>query len=237
MNREKKKRLQESIDKAMNKMVKEWEILDKPREPSQELLSFYQAVDELVRHEAKIKEDKIEVKKAIERKTRTRNDIGEIIIGKNVIKKIEIIDEYEGYARPLKSVAYYQILPVLEAKKPLVHILQWIVSHYHQWIIWFTSPIAKGLKARTAGEYIIVHSLDEKESEDYDLLLKYSRYPCFGRSDGIDILLGYEDLDEAIDFVERFLPSIIERNLYSDSEFLKFLQKYKQIMLGNLLEE
>jgi hypothetical protein len=237
MNEVEKKRLQESIDKAMNQMVKEWEILDKPREPSQELLSFYQTVDELVKREAKIKEDSIEVKKAIERKTRTRNDIGELIIGKYVIKKIEIIDEYEGYARPLKSIAYYQILPVLKAKKPLVHILQWIVSYHHQWIIWFTSPIVKGLKTRTAGEYIVAHSLDEKESEDYDLLLKYSKFPCFGRSDGIDILLGYENLNEAVEFVERFLPSIIERNLYSDSEFLKFLQRYKQTVLGNLLED
>jgi len=237
MNKEDKKRLQESIDKATNQMFREWEILDKPREPSQELLAFYQTVDELVRREAKIKENEIKVKKAIEKMTRTRNDIGEIIIGKNVVKKIEIIDEYEGYARPLRSIAYYQILPVLEATKPLVHILQWTVSHHHQWIIWFTSPIAKGLKARTAGEYIVAHSLDEKESEDYDLLLKYSRFPCFGRSDGIDILFGYEDLDEAIEFVERFLPSIIERNLYSDSEFLKFLQEYKQIVLGNLLED
>ena len=226
-----KEGIQEIIDRTTKKMFKEWESLDKTREPSQKTLEFLKNIDELVRKEVGFKEGEIKVKKSVEEMIRTRKDIEEITIGNTVIKKIEIIDDYKGHVRPLKSIAYYQLLPIMNAKKPIVHVLEWTVSHYPRWVIWFTSPIAKGIQARTEGEYLVVHSLNEKEAEDYDLLLKFRKFPCFGRSDGIDILLGYEEINEAVEFVERFLPTIIERNLYGDPEFLRFLQEYKQIML------
>ena len=72
------------------------------------------------------------------------------------------------------------------------------------------------------------YKLNIKESEDYDLLLKFSKFPCFGRSDGIDILLGYKNREDATKFVEEFLHTIIERNLYADQRFLHFLQNFRE---------
>ncbi|UCE13977.1 MAG: hypothetical protein JSV04_02075, partial [Candidatus Heimdallarchaeota archaeon] len=216
------------IETLSKKMFKEWKILDTPRDPSPEELEFFQNVERIVLKEASNEGDKIKIKHSVENRIRSRKDLGEIIVGNTIIKKIEIIDEYEGYNRPLNSIGYYKLFPTMDAKNPITRILQWTVSHHQSWVIWFTSPIAKGIKTRTSGEYVVVHSLNEKESEDYDLLLKFSKFPCFGRRTGIDVLLGYEKLEEAVEFVERFLPIIVERNLYSDSNFLSFLRDFKQ---------
>lgn len=227
----------EVIDLASRKMFRKWESLDKPRELSPDELEFFQNVEELVRTEAGLIETEIKIKKGIEKVVRTRNDIGEITIGNNVLKKIEIVDDYKGYAKPLRSIAYYQLLPVMDAKKPIARILQWAVSHHPCWVIWFTSPLAKGIKVRTNGEYIVVHSLSEKESQNHNLLVKFNKFPCFGRAEGIDILLGFVTLEGAVKFVESFLPIIIERNLYGDPEFLLYLQNFKQTKINSLLEE
>ena len=236
LNENKKEITQETIDSASREIFRKWELLDKPRDFSLDELEFFQNVEELIKTETGLLENEIEVKKCIEKVDRTRNDIGEIIIGNNVIKKIEIVDDYKGYSKPLKSIAYYQLLPVMDSNKPITRILQWVVSHHPCWVIWFTSPLAKGFKARTNGEYIVVHSLNEKESQNHDLLVKYSKFPCFGRGEGVDILLGFTTLEEAVEFVERFLPTIIERNLYGDSEFLRYLQNFKRIQIDSLVE-
>ncbi|UCG00974.1 MAG: hypothetical protein JSW11_15320 [Candidatus Heimdallarchaeota archaeon] len=221
----------EKIERATKNIFREWEVLDKINEPTQETLEFLKQLEELVKKEVKNEKGEIKVIKATKQMIRTRKDFGDIVLGDNVVKKIEIIDKYEGYSRPLKSIAYYNLLPEADAKKPIVRVLEWTVSHHPSWVIWFTSPVAKGFKSRTEGEYLIAHSLNEKESEDYDLLLKFNKFPCFGRSDGIDILLGYEKRKDAVKFVEEFLRTIIKRNLYGDQEFLKFLQNYRKTKL------
>ncbi|MFX1285009.1 MAG: hypothetical protein ACFFB5_15210 [Promethearchaeota archaeon] len=226
-----KEGIEEIIENATKKIFEEWEILDEIKGPNPETLEFLNNVDELIRKEAGINGGEIKIKKSIEKFVRSRRDLGEITIGSNIIKKIEIIDDYKEYNRSLRSIAYYQLIPVIDAKKPIVRILNWTVSHHPRWVIWFTSPIAKGIQARTGGEYLVAHSLNEKESEDYDLLKKFSKFPCFGRSDGIDILLSYETIDTAVKFVDKFLPTIMERNLYGDPDFLLFLQNYRQTML------
>ncbi len=232
-----KKKLQEAITEATNRIFELWELLDQSQKPSQRTLEFSQSVDELIRREFGNIEGEVEVKKNIEKRVRTRKDLGEIIIGNTVIKKIKIIDDYIGYAKPLKSVAYYQILPEMDAEKPLVRILRWIVSHHPCWLVWFTSPIIKGSKNRTNGEYIVVYSLTEKESEDYNLLQKLSHFPCFCTSRGIDILLSFKNLRETVTLVEKFLHVIIERDLYGDPEFLQFLRNYEQKEIRHLLEK
>ncbi|MFX0015497.1 MAG: hypothetical protein ACFFB2_19805 [Promethearchaeota archaeon] len=229
--KESTKNIHEMIKNSTEKIFKEWESLDRIEEPSQETLEFSKNIEKLVKEEVGIGEDEIKVKKSIQQMIRRRKDIGEIIYGNNVIKRIEIIDEYKGYVRPLRSVAYYQLLPIMDARTPIARVLEWNVSHHPCWVIWFTSPVAKGIQTRTEGEYLVVHSLNEKESEDYDLLLKFSKYPCFGRSDGIDILLGYTEIDNAVEFVEKFIHTILVRNLYGDSDFLRFLQNYRQTVL------
>jgi hypothetical protein len=222
---------QKIIEDNTKKMFKEWESLDKSKKPSQEALEFLKNVDELVRKETGILDDEIKIKKSIENIVRTRKDLGEVIIGDIVFKRVKIIDDYRGHVKPLVSIAYYQLLPEIETRKPIVRVLEWTVSHHPRWVIWFSSPVAKGMKVRTEGEYIVVHSLNEKESEDHNLLTKYSEFPCFGTHDGIDILLGYQEINEAIEFVEGFLPIIMVRNLYGDPVFLEFLQKYKETMM------
>ncbi|MFX1536522.1 MAG: hypothetical protein ACFFDI_20085 [Promethearchaeota archaeon] len=188
-------------------------------------------MEEIVKREVEDEEAKINVIKAFRQMVRKRKDLGDIILGDNVIKKIEIIEEYERYGRPLKSIAYYKLLPVMDAKNPIARILEWTVSHHPSWVIWFTSPVAKGFQARTEGEYLVAHSLNEKESENYDLLLKFKKYPCFGRSNGIDILLGFEKRKDAVEFVDGFLQTILKRNLYGDQRFLQFLQKFRKTQL------
>ena len=229
--------LKEKIDRATKKMFAEWKKLDKPQKISPEQLTFYQKLDKIIKHETGLQEGEMRVKKSIEKVFRNRKDLGTITIGETVIKKIQIVDEYhyEGNSKPLKSIAYYQLLPLCDAQTPLVRLLQWKVTHQQQWVIWFTSPVAKGLSTRTRGEYIIIYSLTDKESENYDLLLKFSKFPCFGRSDGIDVLLGFEELNDAVDFIEEFLPAVVSRNLYSDPEFLKFLGTYQQTVIAEIL--
>jgi len=226
-----KKGIRKTIENSSKKMFEEWELLDKTNEPSQNTLDFLQNIEELVQKDVSFKEGEFKIKKSIEKLVRKRKDMGEITVGNTVIKKVEIIDDYKGYVRSLRSIAYYQLIPRMDARKPIARILEWIVSHHPRWVIWFTSPIAKGIQTRTQGEYLVVHNLNEKESEDYDLLLKFKKFPCFGRSDGIDILLGYEKIDQAVKFVEKFLPIILVRNLYGDPDFLQFLQNYKKTML------
>lgn len=228
--------LPKKIEILSKTIFKKWKSLDTPRELSQEELEFFQNVERIVMKEVNNEGGEIRIRHSVEKRIRSRKDLGEITIGNTIIKKIEIIDDYEGYNRSLNSIAYFQLFPKMDAKNPIIRILQWTVSHHQSWVIWFTSPIAKGIKTRTNGEYIVVHSLDEKESEDYDLLLKFSKFPCFGRRTGIDVLLGYEKLEEAVEFVERFLPVIIERNLYSDSNFLSFLRDFKQAEILPLLD-
>lgn len=229
--KDEKEPLQEKMERITKKLFKEWDSLDNIKEPTQDTVEFLKHLEELVRREVGSEEGEIQIKNTVEQMVRTRKDLGEIILGDNVIKKVEIIDEYKGFDRPLKSFAYYYLLPVMDARKPIVRVLEWTVSHHPCWIIWFTSPVVKGFQARTEGEYLIVHSLNEKESEDYDLLLKFSKFPCFGRSDGIDILLGYEKSKDAVEFVEEFLHTIIKRNLYGDQNFLQFLQNYRKTKL------
>ncbi|MHA2203944.1 MAG: hypothetical protein ACW991_09665 [Candidatus Hodarchaeales archaeon] len=229
--KEEKEEFQERVERATKKLFKEWDSLDKIKEQPQESLEFLKHLEELVRREVENEEGEIKIVNTIKKMVRTRKDLGEIILGDNVIKKIEIIDEYKGKGRPLKSIAYFYLLPVMDARKPIAHVLEWTVSHHPCWVIWYTSPVAKGLQSRTEGEYLVVHSLNEEESEDYELLLKFSKYPCFGRSDGIDILLGYEKSRDAVEFVEEFLHTIIERNLYGDPKFLQFLQNYQKTKL------
>ncbi|MFX0124082.1 MAG: hypothetical protein ACFFAE_10630 [Candidatus Hodarchaeota archaeon] len=226
--KEEKKKIQEKIERATRNIFREWDSIDKNEFLNQQSLEF---LEEIVKREVGNEEGEIKILNTVEQLVRTRKDLGEIILGDNVIKKVEIIDEYKGFDRPLKSYAYHYLLPVMDAMKPIVLVLKWTVSHHPCWVIWFTSPVAKGFKSRTDGEYLVVHSLSEKESEDYDLLLKFSKFPCFGRSDGIDILLGYEKCKDAIEFVEEFLHTIIERNLYGDQKFLQFLQNYRKTKL------
>jgi len=232
MNREEKSDfIQEIIENNTKIMFREWKSLDKSKKPSQEALEFLKNIDELLKKETGILDGEIRIKKSIENIVRTRKDSGEIFIGDIVLKKVKIIDDYRGYVKPLVSIAYYQLLPEMDTRKPIARVLEWTVSHHPRWVIWFSSPVAKGMKVRTKGEYIVVHSLNEKESENHNLLTKYREFPCFGTHDGIDVLLGYQELDEAVEFVERFLPIIMVRNLYGDPEFLEFLQKYKETML------
>ena len=216
------------IEKATKDMFREWDSYNKKEKISEHTLEI---LEELVTREVGAEKGEIKILDAVGEMTRTRRDLGEIILGERVIKKVEIIDKYKGFDRPLKSYAYYYLLPVMDAKKPIARILEWTVSHHPCWVIWFTSPVAKGFQLRTEGEYLVVHSLSEKESEDYNLLLKFNKFPCFGRSDGIDILLGYEKSEDAIKFVEGFLNTIIERNLYGDQKFLGFLQNYRHTKL------
>ena len=217
------------IESATKSLFRQWELLD--IEPTQEGLEFQKQIEEIVEREVGDENGEIKVIKAMKQMIRKRRDLGEIILGDNVIKKIEIVDEYEGHGRPLKSIAYYKLLPVMDAGKPIVRILEWTVSHHPSWVIWFTSPVAKGFQARTEGEYLVAHSLNEKEAADYNLLMKFNKFPCFGRSDGIDILFGYEKSKDAVEFVEEFLDTIIKRNLYGDQEFLRFLQNYRRTKL------
>ena len=230
MNKKEDETFYRNIEKATKNLFQEWKLLDEVNEPT-ENIEFDKQLEELMRREVRDEEGEIKVIKTIKQVIRKRKDLGDIILGENVIKKIEIIDEYEGYDRSLKSIAYYKLLPVMDAKKPIVRVLEWTVSHHPSWVIWFTSPVAKGFQARTEGEYLVAHSLNEKESGDYDLLLKFNKFPCFGRSDGIDILLGYKNREDAIKFVEEFLHTIIERNLYADQRFLQFLQNFREDQL------
>ncbi|MFX0205170.1 MAG: hypothetical protein ACFFDT_04230 [Candidatus Hodarchaeota archaeon] len=220
------------IEKATKSLFQEWDLLD--NEPFRESLEFQKQIEEIIKREVGDEEGEIKVIKTIKQMVRKRKDLGEIILGDNVIKKIEIIDEYEGHDKSLKSIAYYKLLPVMDAKNPIVRVLEWTVSHHPSWVIWFTSPVAKGFQSRTEGEYLVAHSLTEKESANYDLLMKFNKFPCFGRSDGIDVLLGYEKSKDAIEFVEEFLNTILERNLYADQRFLRFLQDFREKKL-NLL--
>ncbi|MFX1515039.1 MAG: hypothetical protein ACFFC6_01940 [Promethearchaeota archaeon] len=231
MNKKKEETSNRNIERATRDLFHEWKLLDEENEPTQKTLEFRKQLEELVRKEVRDKKAEIKIIKAMKQVVRKRKDLGEIVIGENVIKKIEIIDEYEGYDRALKSIAYYKLLPVMNAKKPIVRVLEWTVSHHPSWVIWFTSPVAKGFKSRTEGEYLVAHTLNEKESEDYDLLLKFNKFPCFGRSDGVDILLGFEKRRDAVEFVEEFLHIIIKRNLYGDQDFLQFLQNYRKAKL------
>ncbi|MFX1507766.1 MAG: hypothetical protein ACFFDC_16890 [Promethearchaeota archaeon] len=222
--------IQGKIAKATRSLFQEWDLLD--NEPFQESLEFQKQIEEIIKREVGDEEGEIKVIKTIKKMVRKRKDLGEIILGDNVIKKIEIIDEYEGHDKSLKSIAYYKLLPVIDAKKPIVLVLEWTVSHHPSWVIWFTSPVAKGFQSRTEGEYLVAHNLTEKESANYDLLLKFNKFPCFGRSDGIDVLLGYEKSKDAIEFVEKFLNTILERNLYADERFLRFLQDFREKKLN-----
>ncbi|MFX0212114.1 MAG: hypothetical protein ACFFDT_39440 [Candidatus Hodarchaeota archaeon] len=227
----------EEILKATKKMWKEWEVLDNPQEPSYDLLESLNDIDDLITQDSDNITSEVKIRKSIERKTRERNDLGNIIFTEIVIKKLEIIDNYNSYSQKLKSIAYYQLFPIMDAQKPIAQILRWTVSHYPSWVIWFTSPLAKGIKSRTGGEYIIVHTLNEKEAEDHELLVRFNKFPCFGRKEGIDILLGFEKLDDAMQFVEEYLPTIINKDLYGDRNFLRFLNEYQETVISNLLEE
>jgi hypothetical protein len=231
-----KAKLRESIIKATKKMFTIWERSDILQESPQETLEASQSLDELIKREFDNSEEYIKIKKITENRIRVRKDLGEIIIGNTILKKVKIIDTYSGYTRDLTSIAYYQLLPKMDAEKPLSQILQWNLSHHPCWVIWFTSPVFKGLKSRTIGEFIVAYSLTEKESDNYDLLAKLRHFACFGTSRGIDILLSFNTLKEAINFVEQFLPTIIQRNLYSDPEFLQFLRNYEQKEIITLLK-
>jgi hypothetical protein len=65
--------------------------------------------------------------------------------------------------------------------------------------------------------------------------MKLSHFACFCTNRGIDIILSFKDLYEAIILVEQFLPIILERNLYSDPRFLQFLKEYEQKEIYSLL--
>ncbi|MFW9902696.1 MAG: hypothetical protein ACFFFH_00070 [Candidatus Thorarchaeota archaeon] len=227
---EKDDKVRGKIERATKSLFQEWKLID--NKPIQESLEFQKQIEEIVKREVEDEKGEIKVIKTLKQIVRKRKDLGEIILGDNVIKKIEIIDEYEGFGRPLKSIAYYKLLPVMNARNPIVRILEWTVSHHPCWVIWFTSPIAKGFQARTEGEYLVVHTLNEKESANYNLLMKFNKFPCFGRSDGIDVLLGYEKRNDAVKFVEAFLSTILERNLYADLRFLRFLQNFRKKKLN-----
>ncbi|MFX0121372.1 MAG: hypothetical protein ACFE9A_18440, partial [Candidatus Hodarchaeota archaeon] len=121
--KESTKNIHEMIKNSTEKIFKEWESLDRIEEPSQETLEFSKNIEKLVKEEVGIGEDEIKVKKSIQQMIRRRKDIGEIIYGNNVIKRIEIIDEYKGYVRPLRSVAYYQLLPIMDARTPIARVL------------------------------------------------------------------------------------------------------------------
>ena len=168
----------ERIANATTEMFSSWEFLDKSPISSQERLKFSQNIDELLKVEFENtgEEEEIEIKKTVENRIRTREDLGEIFTANRVIKKIQINDIYTKYAKPLKSIAFYQLLPEMDAKTPLAQVLRWTISQPPCWAIWFTSPIFKGSKIRTKGEYIVARSLTEKESEDYNLLMKLSHF-------------------------------------------------------------
>jgi len=227
----------EDILEATEKMWQEWEVLDNPQEPDTNLLESLKDIDDIILQDSDLSQTEIKVRKVIERKFRERKDLGDIVLNETVIKKVEIIDKYTDYSQELKSIAYYQLLPVMDTQKPITQILLWTVSHHPSWVIWFTSPLAKGIKTRTGGEYIIVHTLNEEEAEDHELLVKFNKLPCFGRKDGIDVLLGFERLDEATKFVEVFLPIIFDKDLYGDSKFLHFLSNYQETVIADLLKD
>jgi hypothetical protein len=62
--------------------------------------------------------------------------------------------------------------------------------------------------------------------------MKFNKFPCFGRSDGIDVLLGYEKSKDAVELVEEFLNTILEKNLYADQRFLRFLKNFREKKLN-----
>ncbi len=230
-----KEKLRNNIIKATEKMFTIWERSDMLQEPTLKPLEVSKSLNDLVKREFDNTEEYVKIKKITENCVRIRKDLGEIIIGNTVLKKVKIIDTYSEYTRDLASIAYYQLLPKMDAEKPLSRILQWNLSHHPCWVIWFTSPVFKGSKSRTIGEFIVAYSLTEKESENYSLLSKLRHFACFGTNRGIDILLSFNTLKEAIIFVEKFLPAIIQRNLYSDPEFLQFLRNYEQKEILTLL--
>ena len=235
-NRTQNKKLDEKIEAATKRMFQQWNQIDQSMPLSKKTLEISQNINETLKQEFENMKEDTEFRKTIEKRIRSRIDLGQIFIGNRVIKKIEITDNYNRAVEPLKSIAYYQLLPEMDAKNPITQILRWTISQPPCWVIWYTSPLFKGAKVRKKGEYLVAYSLTERESENYTLLIKLSHFACLGTSQGVDILLSYKELGEAITLVERFLPSILVSDLYSDQEFLQVLKNYELREISPLLE-
>jgi hypothetical protein len=223
------------VQKLVKQMFEKWKELDKPRSPTLEEISFFHHVDDIVRKEAGIAEGEVKVLKTLERRERRRQDLGHFILGDTVVLKVNITDHYGGAKKTLESIAYYQVLPIMEIHTPIARLLEWRATHQPSWVVWFTSPIAEGFRTRTEGEYIVAHTLSEKETSDQRLLRKLGRFPCIIKSHGMNILLSFESLAHAVVMVEQFLPILIKRNLYGDSSFLEFLDSYREKLILPLL--
>ncbi|MFW9854165.1 MAG: hypothetical protein ACFFFG_03865 [Candidatus Thorarchaeota archaeon] len=223
------------IEKRVQWMLEKWRELDRPRTPTLDEISFFHHVDEIVRREAGIKDGESKVAKSLECRKRQRQDQGHLIYGDTVVLRVKITDHYGKDKGALESVAYFQVLPITDIDTPITRILEWRVMHRPSWIVWFTSPIAKGLSSRTKGEYIVAHTLTETETQDQNLLRRLGAFPCLVTSYGMDILLSFESLEQGIKMVEQFLPVIIERNLYGDPRFLEYLETYRRKLIIPLL--